>query len=126
MKHLANYIKILPLTDYESFDGESLISKSGAAADLIIANNELVFNPLPESSGGGPRYSEELSVVTDKLSKSQREVYCSLRPVVVLLFEDTGTPIIWGDAEQKVRITLTPNTDRDILDLKRITTTPLF
>lgn len=126
MKHLANYIKILPLTDFLSSDGTTLISKSGANPDRIIANNDLVFDTKPETSGAGTFYTEELRVVTDKLTDDQRAVYCSRRPVVVLLFDDRGNPILWGNDEQKVRVTLTPNTDRDILDLVRKTTTALF
>lgn len=126
MKHLANYIKILPMTDFDSFNGSTLISISGADPDLIIANNDLVFDPKTEESGAGPFYTEELSIVTDKLTDLQRTVYCSKRPVVVLLFDDQENPVLWGDADQKVRATLTPNIDSDILDLKRVTTTALF
>lgn len=126
MKHLANYIKILPLTNYLANDGSELISKSGSDSDLIIANNDLVFDPKPGTSGAGTFYTEELRVVTDKLTDDQRAVYCSRRPVVVLLFDDQANPILWGNDEQKVRVTLTPNPDRDILDLVRKTTTALF
>jgi hypothetical protein len=126
MKHLADYIQILPLTDFDSFNGTTLISKSGADPDRLIANNRLVFDPKPESSAAGPFYTESLKVVVDKLTDDQRTNYTSRRPVVVLLFDDTGTPVLWGDAEQKVRVTITPNTDYDILDLVRKTTTALF
>jgi len=126
MKHLANYIKILPLTDFDSFDGTTLISKSGNDPDLIISNNNLVFDPKPQSSAAGPFYTEDLRVVTDKLSDDQRKVYSSRRPVVVLLFDDQANPIVWGNEDQKVRVTLTPNTDSDIIDLTRKTTTALF
>lgn len=126
MKHLANYIKILPLTDFDSFDGSTLISKSGADPDQIIANNDLVFDPKAGESGAGPFYTEELSIVSDKLTDLQRKVYCSKRPVIVLLFDDQENPVLWGDADQKVRATLTPNIDQDIIDLVRKTTTALF
>lgn len=126
MKHLANYIKILPLTDFDSFDGTTLISKSGNDPDLIIANNDLVFDPKPQTSGAGPFYAEDLKVVTNKLSTDQRKVYSSRRPVVVLLFDDQANPIIWGNEEQKVRVTLTPNADSDVIDLSRKTITALF
>jgi len=126
MKHLGNYIKILPLTDFDSFDGTTLISKSGNDPDLIISNKDLVFDPKPQSSGAGPFYTEDLRVVTDKLSDDQRKVYSSRRPVVVLLFDDQANPIVWGNEDQKVRVTLTPNTDSDIIDLARKTTKALF
>lgn len=126
MKHLANYIRLLPLTDFLSFDGTKLISKSGSDPDILVSRNDLVFDPKPGNGGGGTFYTEEIRVVTDKLTESQRSVYCNRRPVVVLLYDDKGTPILWGEADQKVRVTLTPNIDSDILDLARKTTTSLF
>lgn len=126
MKHLSNYISILPLTDFDSFDGSKLISKSGTHPDKIVSNNDLVFDPKPETGGGGSFYTEELKVVTEKLEDVQRAKYCKRRPVVVLLFDDEATPILWGDANQKVRVTLTPNLDGDVLDFVRKTTKALF
>ncbi len=126
MKHLADYIKILPLTDFNSFDGITLLSKSGSDPDHLVANNRLVFDTKPEDSGGGPFYTEQLNIVTDKLTDAQRKNYTSRRPVMVLLFTDSGETLLWGNAEQKVRATLTPNTDYDVIELIRKTTKSLF
>jgi len=126
MKQLSDYLKILPLTDYDSFDGSSLISKSHVAPDHIVSNNNLVFNTKPENSPAGDYFTETLRVITDKLTDSQREKYTSRRPVVVLLFTDIAEPVLWGDADEKVRATVTPSIDYDIIDLTRKTTKALF
>jgi len=126
MKHIADFIKILPLTDYLNFADSTLVSKSGADPDLIKANNFAVFDSTPESSLAGPFYTEKVRITTDKLTEEQRKKYTSMRPVIVLLFDDQGNPVLWGDLDQKVRITINPLPDSDIIDLVRKTTKPLF
>jgi len=126
MKHLAEFVQILPLSDFESFDGTSLISKSGVNPDTIIANNNLLFSTRPETSAAGPFFTEQLQIATDKLAASQRKVYFNRMPVIVLLFTDVNEPVVWGDLDQKVRISITPNTDYDVIDLVRKTTKSLF
>ena len=126
MKHLANFVRILPLTDFNSFDGSMLISKSGSEPDLFISDKDVVFDPNPGDSRAGTFYTEEVRLVCSKLTAQQRDKYTSRRPVVVLLYDDNGTPILWGNEDQKVRVTLTPNVDNDIIDMVRKTTKALF
>ena len=127
MKTLADYFKIVPLSDFESFDGEHLVTISGNAPDHIVANNNLVLEDSPDTgSRAGTFYKQSLQAVTDKLSEYQRMVYVARRPVVVLLFTDTGEPILWGNAEEKLRITLIPTPDADILNFNREALSPIF
>lgn len=126
MKQLAEFVQILPLSDFESFDGTTLISKSGTDPDTIIANNNLIFSTRPESSPAGPFFTEQLQIVSDKLDAGLRKIYFNQMPVVVLLFTDVNEPVLWGNMEQKVRISIAPNTDYDVIDLVRKTTTSLF
>lgn len=126
MKHLANFLKILPLTDFDLFDGETLVSKSGADPDVIYADNNIEFDPRPEDSPAGPFYTEPVRIVSAKLTDELRKRYTSKRAVIVLLFDDQGNPVLWGDLDQKVRITINPTPDSDVIDFVRKTTKPLF
>lgn len=126
MKHLANFIRILPLTDFESFDGTQLIGKSGAQPDLLVSTKDLTLEPKPGNSSAGTFYTEELQLVSDKLTETQQKKYCNRRPVIALLYDDSGNPILWGDADQRLRVVLTPGIDADILDFSRKTTKKLF
>lgn len=127
MKNLANYFKIVPLSDYNSFDGERLITNSGNEPDHIPTNNDLVLADTPEAgSGSGPIYKQSLKAVTDKLTDAQRAVYVTRRPVMLLLFTDDGAPVLWGSTDHQLRITLTPTPDVDILEFKRIALKPVF
>lgn len=126
MKTLANYFKIVPLTDYTGFDGEHLITNSGNEPDHIPTNNDLVLADTPEVGNGGTTYKQSLRAVTDKLTDAQRAVYVTRRPVMVLLFTDTGAPVLWGSADYPVRITITPTPDVDILDFKRTALKSVF
>ena len=127
MKTLADYFKIVPLSDFQSFDGEHLVTISGKNPDHVVANNNLVLADTPETgSGAGTFYKQSLQAVTDKLSDDQRLVYVARRPVIVLLFTDTGAPVLWGNAEEKLRITLTPTPDADILNFTRAALSPVF
>ena len=118
MKHLADFVQILPLSDFDLFDGSTLISKSGADSDRMVSNNPIVFEINPEVSGAGPFYTEKIRITSEKLSDSIRNKYTSLRAVEVLLFDDDQNPLLWGN--------LDPNTDYDVIDLVRKTTKALF
>lgn len=127
MKKLADYFKIVPLSDFQSFDGQHLITISGKDPDHVVANNNLNLVDEPETgSRASSFYKQSLRAVSDKLTDAQRKVYVSRRPVVVLLFTDDGAPVLWGNADQKLRITITPTTDADIMDFKRSALVPLF
>jgi len=127
MKNLANYFKIVPLSDYSNFDGLQLITISGSDPDHIPTNNDLVLADTPEAgSGSGPIYKQSLRAVTDKLTDAQRAIYVTRRPVMVLLFTDTGAPVLWGSTDRQLRITLTPTPDADILDFKRTALDSVF
>jgi hypothetical protein len=126
MKTLANYLKIIPLSDYNSFDGERLITNSGNEPDHIPTNNDLVLTDTPDAGSAGTIYKQSLRAVTDKLTDAQRAVYVTRRPVMVLLFTDDGTPVLWGSADYPVRITITPTPDVDILDFKRTALKSVF
>lgn len=127
MKILANYFKIVPLSDFNSFDGERIITNSGNEPDHIPTNNDLVLTDTPETgSGSGSVYKQSLKAVTDKLTESHRAVYVTSRPVMVLLFTDDGAPVLWGSKDYPLRITLTPTPDADILDFKRTALKPVF
>ena len=127
MKTLADFLKIVPLSDFQSFDGEHLVTISGNAPDHIVANNNLVLDDIPETgSPAGTFYKQSLMAVTDKLTDARRLVYVLRRPVVVLLFSDTGVPVLWGNAEEKLRITITPTPNEDILNFSRKALSPVF
>ena len=127
MKTLANYFKMVPISDFSSFDGEKIITISGADADHIPTNNELVLTEAPETeNAAGSVYKQSLRAVTDKLTDAQREVYVNRRPVIVLLFTDDGEPVLWGSADNKLRITITPTPDADIIDFSRTALEPVF
>lgn len=126
-KNLAEYFKIVPLSDFQSFDGEHLVTISGNAPDHILCNNNLVLADDPETgSRAGIFYKQSLRAVTDKLPEAQRSVYVPRRPVVVLLFTDIGEPVLWGNAEQMLRVSLTPTPDADILNFTREALSPVF
>lgn len=126
-KTLADYLEIVPLSDFESFDGEHLVTISGKAPDHILCNNNLVLDDTPETGGrAGTFFKQSLLAVTDKLSPEQRLVYVPRRPVIVLLFTDAREPVLWGNADEKLRITITPTPDADILNFNRKALSPVF
>ncbi len=125
MKQLSNFIKIMPLSDFTSFDGTNMSGSS--VPDLIQSTNDLQFEELPQYSAPGVIYNQSLSLITTgKLSDAQRKKYSRRRPVVVLVYDENGVASLWGNDDERVRITITPKTDRDILELDRKATTPLF
>jgi len=127
MKTLANYFKIVPLTDYNNFDGEQLITNSGSNPDHIPTNNNLVLADIPDDgSGAGPLFKQSLKAVADKLTEAQRSVYVTRRLVMVLLYTDDGAPVLWGSTDYPVRITITPTPDVDIIEFKRIALKSVF
>lgn len=126
-KKLADYLKMVPLSDFKSFDGTSLITVSGSVPDHIVANNNLELADKPETGGNaGTFYKQSLRVVCDKLSDAQRKVYTARRPVVVLLFFDDGTSLLWGNSDQKLRITISPLSDADVMDFNCSSLAPIF
>lgn len=127
MKNLANYFKIVPLSDFSGFDGTQLITISTNEPDHIPTNNDLVLMDTPDTgSRAGSVYKQSLRAVTDKLTDAQRAVYVNRRPVIVLLFTDDGAPVLWGSANYLLRISITPTPDADILDFSRIALNSVF
>jgi len=124
MKQLSNYIKIIPLDYFESFDG-SVISGS-VEPDLILSKNDLILKETPKKNDAGIYYDQKLTVITLKLSDTIRKLYQNRRTVVVLLYDDNGAPYIWGSDLYRLRITITPNIDEDSLELESTSTSPLF
>jgi len=127
MKTLVDNFEMVPLSDFQSFDGQHLITISGTSPDQFIANNNMALVDDPETGGrAGTFYKQSLRAVTDKLDERQRSVYTARRPVVVLLFTDDRSPVLWGNADQKLRITITPTPASDILDFTRSALATVF
>lgn len=126
MRDLSNFIKIVPLSDFQSFDGTDIITVSGSDPDLIPSNNDLKFEETPEKTRSGVIYNQSLTVVCDKLSESLRTRYQNNRPVVVQLFTDDNVSRQCGDDSTRARILITPGTDYDILTINRKSKKPVF
>ena len=112
------------LDDFLSFDGTDLVGSS--APELIVCTNDLQFDEAPRSADPGTYYEQSLRAVTGKLTTAQREKYATRRPVVVLLYDDQGTPHLWGDASYKLTISINPKTDSDVIELTRSAMQPIF
>ena len=124
MKHLANYFKIMLLDDFQSFDGTSLIGTSDQ--ELIVCTNDLIFDEPPKSGDHGTIYEQSLRAVSGKLTTAQRAKYVDRRPVVVLLYDDEGIPYLWGNGSQKLRISINPKPDNDVIELTCMALSPIF
>ncbi len=124
MKHLANYFKIMLLADFVSFDGTDMIGSSDP--ELIVCTNDLLFDEPPRSGEAGTFYEQSLRAVSPKLTATQREKYATRRPVMVLLYDDQGTPHLWGDNSLKLRISIDPKINEDVIELTRTALSPIF
>ena len=125
MKQLSNFIRIMPLSDYESFDGTNM--SGSTEPDLILAKNNLQYDEVPQPGSAGVIFNQSLGLITDdKLNAAQRKKYANLRPVVVLIFDENGVPVLWGTDDERLRIMVTPKPDRDVLEFDRKSVTPLF
>ena len=124
MKSLSNYLKIMPLNNYESINGNDLI---GTIDQLFIkTTNDLEVEEKPNKKSGGRFIDQYMKAVSSVLSESDKKTYPAAIPVMVLLFTDDGTPVLWGGEEQKLRLTITSRPDCYIFEFKRQTTTTLF
>lgn len=127
MKNLVDNFEIVPLSDFKSFDGAHLITISGLLSDRFIADNNMVLVDNPDTGNrAGTFFKQSLRAVTDKLDPRQRSLYTARRPVMVLLFTDDQLPVLWGNTDQKVRLTITPAPASDILDFTRSALAPVF
>ena len=124
MKQLSNFIRIMPLAHFQSFDGTTLTGLS--EPDLINGKNDLELMETPQSNSPGLIYEQSLNVVCTKLSAALRKKYAHQQPVVVLIYDDADNPQLWGDSDEKLRVTITPKIYYDILSLNRKSATPLL
>jgi len=124
MKQLANFIKIMPLSDYQAFDGTNMTGSS--APDLLLSENDLQLLDEPSSTRAGILYEQNLKVITGRLSDTTRKKYSNRRPVMALVYDDLGAPHLWGDANQKLYILITPGLHNDSILLFRKATSPVL
>jgi hypothetical protein len=125
MKHLANYISIMPLSHFESFNGTILSGSS--EPDLILAQNDLQLKEQPQSTSPGTIFNQSMSITTiEKLSDAIRKKYANHRPVIALVYDETGTASLWGSDDERLRVTISPGTDRDVIELDRKSVTPIY
>lgn len=125
MKHLSNYITIMPLSHFESFNAGVLSGSSDP--DLILSQNDLQLDENPQNNTPGTIYIQRMSITTvEKLSDAQRKKYKNLRPVVAVVYDDLGNGTLWGSDDERLRITISPRTDHDILELDRKSVTPMY
>lgn len=117
MKQLANYIRIMPLSDYQSFDGNTMSGYS--TPDLILSENDLDLQDEPATSNAGVLYTQKLEIVTERLSDTLRKKYANKRAVMVLLYDDQEISHLWGDENQKLYILITPGIYNDSITLTR-------
>ncbi|MGV8094496.1 MAG: hypothetical protein AB2L24_21795 [Mangrovibacterium sp.] len=122
MKQLANFVKIMPLSDYQAFDGTNMTGSS--APDLILSENDLQLQDEPSNTRAGVLYEQSLNVVTARLSDSLRKKYANRRPVMAVIHDDLGAPHLWGDGNQKLYILITPGLHNDSISLFRKATSP--
>ena len=127
MKTLSNIIEIIPLDEFQSFDGTHLVSSSDTAADIFPSLNTPAFDEKPKTGEAGTIYPQTFTIITDgKLTDAQKQRYPARRPVVAVIKTDDGVSHLLGDTGQKLRISVTPALDYDQLDFNRNALSPLF
>jgi len=124
MRHLSNFLRVVPFSDFESFDGTKLVASS--EPDLLLSLNDLNLDEKPSLNRGGTLYDQSLEVVCQKLSDTLRERYPERTKVVVLLYDDAQQPVLWGGDAYYLRISLAPKTDTDVITLTRKATRALL
>lgn len=124
MKQLANYIKIVPFHQYVSFNGTDITANVEVL--ILYSNTPIQFNEDPDNKNGNPYYKQSFQLVTDKLSANIRNMYPAKIPVVVLLYTDDQQPHILGNENSKLRLTIQPTPNEDILSFSREAEDTLF
>lgn len=127
MKHFANYIDIYPESVVSSISGTTITTSDGSTPDRIVAASDIGVTDNPGSSNAGLSFEQQSMVVTsEKLSALLRSKYGNRRPVVAVLYDDDGTPMVWGDKKEKLRVVISPNIENDVLDFSRQSVNPLL
>lgn len=124
MIHLANFIKIVPLHQYVSYS--SGVITANVEVLLLLSESDIKLQETPEPTGAGTKYKQSFTIVSEKLSEAIRAMYPPNIPVMVILYTDDQQPYLLGNSEQRLRLTITPGPDSDLLSFYRETTTPLF
>lgn len=126
MKHFANYVDIYPESVVSSIVGTTITTSDGSEADRIRAFSNVELVETPGNQNGNIFYEQSTRIVTsEKMSDELRGKYGNNRPVVVLLYDDQGNAMVWGDGE-KARMLITPNFENDVLVISRKSVEPVL
>lgn len=122
MKHFANYADIYPESVVSSINTTTgVVTTSDASEpDRVYSFTNLILAENPAVENGNTYYEQNLRVVSSvKLTAAQRVKYANRRTVVVVLYADDQTPIVWGDKTEKARMLITPNLENEVLTISR-------
>ena len=127
MKHFANYIDVYLLSKVQSINGTTVVTTDGSEPYRFNAFSNVQLNETPNEENGNVFYVQETRIpLTKKLTEEQRSVFLPRRPVVVKLYDDTASPIVFGDAGYKARLVFETHLENDVLNIVRESPEPLL
>jgi hypothetical protein len=124
MIHLATFVKIVPFSQYTSYDGTDITADVDVLT--LMSGCDIKFEEKPDTSDAGTKYKQSFKIVSEKLSDTIRTMYPPNIPVVALIYTDDQQAYILGNEESKLRLTIQPTPNEDICSFYRETLTPLF
>lgn len=125
MNQICNYIDLVPLSQVEAIENNTIVLKSGYKSDRILSEVSVQWNETPSVSSAGVVYNQTLRLVSPKLTPELKAKYPVTLPVAVIMYDDQGSHVI-GDLSELARITTVPNPDTDSIQIACNRTTPIY
>jgi hypothetical protein len=117
MKEFSNKLSVVPSDQVLSVVGSEVALRSGAQFDTLMTDSLVSVDVDSGSSDGGPYTNFTARAVSGKISRALRQRYFPGARVVALLFDGTAGVYVFGTPEFPARITITPDLNRDSVEI---------
>lgn len=121
----ANIFNIIPLSDVESINGNTIITKAGATMDLVLTRSDLEFVENLTESGANDYYTQQCAPISHPISDTLRNKYRK-KKVIIQLRTTQGKIFTWGSMELPVRAVTNSELNADKFIFKRNSPIPLL
>ena len=114
MKEFKSKVEIAQVADIDSITGTTLSMKTGKTVDKVSSSNDIIPDEKDNNAGGSRYYSQNLTVICDKLPTTLYNRYRNRR-VVVKLFDDQDNEFLLGNLDYPARCAIAPKLNQDQL-----------